>query len=158
MEGKVVVWPLTARDHHGSLRERPVGLREIFEGEIAAIAGVHIKHSETRAFPGQDAYVGVWPCRPPLANLGRVDARGVQPVDDTGMLSWGVTLRIAARARPLGDIMERAHAPATGSVIESCGQKLLNGWRRHHSRPSCAVGRGLGSQRNQRPHWPQTMR
>src|SRR5262249_54102351 len=79
--------PLTARDHHGSLRERPVGLREIFEGEIAAIAGVHIKHSETRAFPGQDAYVGVWPCRPPLANLGRVDARGVQPVDDTGMLS-----------------------------------------------------------------------
>src|SRR5215510_2150556 len=106
MEGKVVVWPLTPRDHHGSLRQRPVGLREIVEGEIAAIAGVHIKHSETRAFPGQDAYVGVWPCRPPLANLGRVDARRIRPVGDTGMFPWRGTGAIATGTIPLSDVVQ----------------------------------------------------
>jgi hypothetical protein len=64
----------------------------------------------------------VWPCRPPLMKLGRVDARGVWPIDKTGMFSWCVTLRISTRALPLGHIVEREHVPATGGVVEGCCQ------------------------------------
>src|SRR5215216_7499867 len=91
--------------------------------------------------PSQDANVGVWPCRPPLENLGWVDARGVRPIDDMGMLPWCVTLRIPARAVPLGHIMERDHIPAPDCVIEGCRQKVLDGRGRCHGHPSCAIGR-----------------
>ena len=84
------------------------------------------------------------PCHPHMLQPARRNTERVRGVTDGAPMS--------IRHQPLGGVAlgcgENAEGKQRYGGVEGC----------RHDRPSCATGRGLGSQRNQRPQAPQSRR
>jgi len=106
IEGKIMMRPFAARNHHRGSREWTIGMYEVLQGEIATVAGVDIEHAETGALPGENAHIGIGPLHPPLVNLGRIDAGSVGPVRNARVFAGFLALRVATGTIPLCDVVQ----------------------------------------------------
>ena len=111
--------------------EPPVPLLEGGEVGRAVDVGpvVDIEDPDAGGGPGRDADVGVGPRRPPLADgldvVGRVLYAGLGP----RVLPRGGAVRLAARAAPVADGMEREDGPPSKGIGAGSGGQV----RRHRS-------------------------
>src|SRR6266849_1276748 len=143
IEGKIMMRPFAARNHHRGSREWTIGMYEVLQGEIATVAGVDIEHAETGALPGENAHIGIGPLHPPLVNLGRIDAGSVGPVRNARVFAGFLALRVATGTIPLCDVVQWDAVPLPSGIIEGGVHKFLGSWGCRHGRPSCTTGRGL---------------
>ena len=103
--------------------------------------GGHVEHGQPRAFPGQDANIGM--CGQ-FAHHWRIWARsvlaGMGPVGNPWMLARCVTLRVATGTMPLSDVVQWDDVPVPSGIIEGCRQKLPDGWGVVTAAPPAPLG------------------
>jgi hypothetical protein len=74
------MWLFTAGQGHRGASQGRVGVLEVLKRQIPTVARIHIEHGQAGTLAGLDADVGLGPVRPPLADLGRVNAGGCGPI------------------------------------------------------------------------------